>query len=141
MVGDILDLLRRERVVHADRGAAGMHDPEVRDHVLGYVARHDQGELVRAEAELAERERDRRHLLAIAMPRERLPVAVVLPAQRGPIAPPALGVREDRGDGLARDRLVDVGSFGDYVHLVTPSRCRRQARPADIHYPSVGVAR
>src|SRR6267143_672719 len=129
MVGDILDLLRRECVVHADRSAARMHDPQVRDHVLGHVPRHDQGELVRAEAEIAERESDRSHLLAIATPRERLPIAVVLPAQRRPIAPPSLGVREDRRDGLARDRPVDVGSFGDYVHLLTPSKSdARRAR-------------
>src|SRR5260370_26002674 len=116
MVGDILDLLRRERVVDADGRASGVNDPEVRDHVLGHVARHDQRELARAEAQLAQGHRHRRHLFAVAAPVQRLPVAVALPVQRRPLAPALLSVREDGADRLARDRVVDVGSFRDYVH-------------------------
>ncbi len=126
MVGDVLDLFRRERVVHADRRSAGMHDPEVSDDVLGDVARHDQAELARAEAELPQRQRHGRDLLAIASPREHLPIAVLLPAQRGPVAPLFFRIGEDRADRLARDGRVDVGSLGDYVHPYLLARVVRR---------------
>jgi hypothetical protein len=117
-----------------------MHDPEVGDDVLGDVARHDEAELAGSESQVAQGQRDGSHLLAIALPGERLPIAVSLPVQRGPVGPLLFRIREDRADRLARDRCIDIGSLGDNVHpfLLAPGG---QAPPSDIHYLSVGVAR
>src|SRR5260370_5533861 len=126
MIGEVFDLLRRKCVVDADGGSARMHDPEVGDDVLGDVARDDKAELAGAEAELPQRQRYGRDLLAIAGPREHLPIAVLLPAQGGPVAPLLFRIGEDRADRLARDRRVDVGSLGDYVHPYLLARVVRR---------------
>ena len=51
VIRHVLDLLRRQRVVDADRRAACVDDAQVGDHVLRRVARHDQPELSRPETQ------------------------------------------------------------------------------------------
>jgi hypothetical protein len=49
--GDVLHLLRRQRVVQAHRGPAGVEHREVGDQVLRPVPGHDHGELAGLEPE------------------------------------------------------------------------------------------
>src|SRR3989475_8545095 len=117
MVRHVLELLGSERVVDADRGAARVHEAEVGDHMLRCVARHDQTELPWAEAKRAQRERHSCNLVPIVAPRQRAPVAVVLPAQGGLLTPLSDRVCKGGADRFARHGRIDRGALREHVHI------------------------
>ena len=132
VIRDVLELLGGEGVVHTDRRAAGVDDGEVGDHVLGHVAGHDQAELARAEAQIAQRQGGRGDVVPVFAPVELLPFPVPFPAQGGPVGPVPDGVGEDRADSLSGDFLVNVGPLSRYVHVMPPP-VRIMRRPAPVH--------
>ncbi len=144
VVGYVLDLLGRQGVVDADRGAARVNQGQVGDHVLRHVAGHDQPELLGSEAELAQGHRHGGDLLSILAPGQLVPVAVGAPVQGGPVGPVPGRLREDRADRLSRNRYVDVGSLSRYIHVIPPQvlvwRPVTEMVPAlsNLHYLVVG---
>src|SRR5260370_3641030 len=136
VVGHVLDLLGRRVVVPADRRPAGVHDAQVCNHVLRYVAGHDQPELPRPETQRTQCQRDRPHLVPVALPRQGSPLPVDLPVQSVPVTPLRDRVREYGADRLAGDRLIDGFSLRDHTHAhtlqVSWTRARRpRPRPGN----------
>src|SRR5437667_390666 len=93
----------------------GVYDPQVCDHMLGRVARHDQAELPGPESKRAQGEGDRRHLVTVVTPGQSSPAAVFLPSQRRPVTPLHDRVAENGADGLSRYSRIDGGALRDHV--------------------------
>ena len=75
VIGDVLNLLGRKRVVEADRDSTGVQHAEVCDEMLRPVARHDHRKLTRLEAEALQPRGDKTHLLPVLTPGQGVPGA------------------------------------------------------------------
>jgi hypothetical protein len=113
---DVLDLLRRERVVERDGRPCRVQDGEVGDHVFRPVRGEEVDELAGLQAERGEPIRDVADALAVGPPGEPAPATVLrLPAHR-------LAIRfgGDRrlkrvADGPSFDRRIDLAPFREDV--------------------------
>ena len=130
VAGDVLDLLWRQGVVEADRGALGVLDGEVGDQVLGAVARHDHAELTGPESERPQAQGDAADKVAVLSPRQAMPAVLGPPIQGAFVMVAVDSLGESARQRLVLDRAVQPSSFGEDVscHATPPSMSQASHR-------------
>jgi hypothetical protein len=92
-----------------------VHRTQVGEHVLGPVAQHQGDEVAALHAERGQAHGQLGHALAVLLPGQVLPGAVLLPRQRGPVTALLRVAQQHVTEGLFLDLGVQRGALGGRV--------------------------
>src|ERR1700694_5092718 len=111
MVDDVGDLLGGESRIQAHRRAAGMHDRQVGDRVLGSIPHEDGAEAAPPKPECLQTDAQVTYLFAVLSPGEGAPALRPAPPERLQIAVASRGLGKSAAEGLPLDGAIDFRSF------------------------------